>query len=371
MKIAILANLQQDMLFLPNVSPLKTVQPYTWQTIKAVSVALQKNGHQVVFLEGDETLYNNLQAVKPDICFNLCQGRGGSILKAQIPAILEMQQLPYTGSKGLTLIMDRATSKRLLVHHQLPTPPFQVVEQVNEQIGSTIEFPRTIQSSQSLMGQQLEPTVVVENKDEFKRKLAHFLTTYQQPALVEQYIVGPEIVINVVGNLPQPAARRLPRDKWSRLVFQGLHLFPPLEKIADETQAGGWTYLCPATLTRQQIKTLNWLAAAAFRVIGGLDMVQITFRLAEQHQYEPYIIDIETMPSLIPGSSPLCLAAEAEGWSYDTLINNILAEAIQRYHLKDAWPQQGASVDTLEGPGPPVAAESGRPLPCLGQGAKT
>jgi D-alanine-D-alanine ligase len=98
MEVALVANLKQNAPTWSDMPPEQWDDLDSWETIQSITIALEKGGHRVTFLEGDKSLYNNLAAVKPDICFNLCRGHFGDSRAAQIPAILELLRIPYTGS---------------------------------------------------------------------------------------------------------------------------------------------------------------------------------------------------------------------------------------------------------------------------------
>jgi D-alanine-D-alanine ligase len=72
-------------------------------TVNALVQAIRAGGHECDFLEGDVTLLDTVRKYAPDICFNIAEGHFGDAREAQIPAILEMLRIPYTGSKVLTL----------------------------------------------------------------------------------------------------------------------------------------------------------------------------------------------------------------------------------------------------------------------------
>ena len=99
----------------------------TFETIDAVRVALVEL-HHVILIEADEDAYTKLSAERPDIVFNIAEGLHGVSREAQIPAMLEMLQIPYTGSNPLTLAicLDKARAKEILAFHQTPTPKFTV-----------------------------------------------------------------------------------------------------------------------------------------------------------------------------------------------------------------------------------------------------
>jgi D-alanine-D-alanine ligase len=59
----------------------------------------------------------------------------------------------------------------------------------------------------------------------------------------------------------------------------------------------------------------------------------VDFRLDALDNDRPYILEVNPLPGLNPGYSDLCLEAEADGWSYERLINRILDEALRRFGL--------------------------------------
>ncbi|HWI52763.1 MAG TPA: D-alanine--D-alanine ligase, partial [Symbiobacteriaceae bacterium] len=99
------------------------------QTVKAIASALASAGHEVVLIEGDEEAYLKLREVHPDIVFNICEGLRGESRESQVPAMLEMLGIPYTGSGvlALALSLDKAAAKKMLLYHGVPTPAFRTI----------------------------------------------------------------------------------------------------------------------------------------------------------------------------------------------------------------------------------------------------
>jgi len=143
----------------------------------------------------------------------------------------------------------------------------------------------------------------------------------------------------------------VPVDEHAERVFGGLHFFPPLEvnleKYPDE-EGGVYTnrmktelahdfhYYCPAPLTPAQQEELNFLTAAVFRVTGCCDVARVDFRLDKNDNAKPYVLEINPLPGLHPGYSDLCFEADADGWTYEELVNRILDAAIKRHGLRAA-----------------------------------
>jgi D-alanine-D-alanine ligase len=126
MRVALLANLKKNAPTWEGMSPDHWDDLDSEKTIESIMAALRMRGHEVTFLEGDITLVETLGKLKPDICFNICEGHFGDAREAQVPAILEMMRIPYTGSRVLTLALalDKPMTKRVLSYHDLPTPAF-------------------------------------------------------------------------------------------------------------------------------------------------------------------------------------------------------------------------------------------------------
>ena len=71
-------------------------------TIKAVESALASR-HRVSPVNADLSAFAAFRELKPDLVFNMAEGLNGASREAQIPAMLDMLGLPYTGSDPITL----------------------------------------------------------------------------------------------------------------------------------------------------------------------------------------------------------------------------------------------------------------------------
>ncbi len=265
------------------------------KTINALSEAIRAGGHVCEFFEGDLSLYHTLPLFKPDICFNISESHFGDAREAQVPALLEMMRIPYTGSKVLTLALalDKPMTKRVLTYHDLPTPAFQNFERVDEPLSDDLEFPLFVKPSREGTGMGITAKSIVRNEDELREQLSGIIERYQQPALVEKFIEGREVTVGVVGNLVGPVARRMPEEDDAPRVQAGLRFFPPMEvnlqpfegtdvvysnrlkvALADQLE-----YICPAPMEDDMVDELNWLTAAVFPRDRGLGCFACGFPL--------------------------------------------------------------------------------------------
>lgn len=348
-RVALLANLKINAPQLPGMPADQWDDLDSESTVNSLVEAIRAGGHECEFLEGDGTLFETLQRFKPEICFNICEGHFGDAREAQVPAMLEMLRIPYTGSKvlNLSLSLDKPMTKRVLTYHDLPTPPFQVFEREDELLSPDMIFPMFVKPSREGTGMGVSANSIVRDETELREQVAHVLKRYRQPALVEHYIEGREVTIGLVGNLVRPAARRLPDDEEATRIQEGLLFLPPLEvnltafSEADIVYsnrlkvelAAELDYLCPAPLDAKLVQDLNWYAAAVFRVTGALDVSRVDFRLDANDNLQPYILEINPLPGLAPGISDLVIEAAALGIDHSELVNMILDAALRRYGM--------------------------------------
>lgn len=348
-KVALLANLKKNAPHFEGMAPDQWDDLDSEKTANALVEAIRAGGYICEFLEGDLSLYKTLLSFKPDICFNICEGHFGDAREAQVPSLLEMMRIPYTGSKVLTLALalDKPMTKRVIAFHNLPTPSFQTFERIDEPLDAEMKFPLFVKPSREGTGMGVSRKSIVYNEEEMRDQIAAIIEKYKQPVLVERYIEGREVTVGFVGNLVSPVAQRLPDDEHAGRIEAGLHFLPSMEvdlapfsdsdtvysnrlkvELADKLN-----YMCPAPITPEQQSELNWLAAAVFRVIGALDVSRVDFRLDMHDDYKPYVLEINPLPGLSPIISDLVIEAAGEGIGHTELVNMILETALKRYAM--------------------------------------
>jgi len=348
-KVALLANLKKNAPHFEGMAQDQWDDLDSEKTVNALVEAIQAGGYTCEFLEGDLSLFDTLGTFKPDICFNICEGHFGDAREAQVPSLLEMMRIPYTGSKVLTLALalDKPMTKRVIAFHNLPTPDFQTIERMEEPLSPEMRFPLFVKPSREGTGMGVSRKSIVYNEEEMREQIAVIIDKYKQPVLVERYIEGREVTVGFVGNLIGPVAQRLPDDDNARRIQAGLHFFPPMEvdlsPFSDTDTvysnrlkvdlADKLNYLCPAPITAEQKEELNWLAAAVFRVTGALDVSRVDFRLDMHDNYKPYILEINPLPGLSPVVSDLIIEAAGDGIGHTELVNIILETALKRYSM--------------------------------------
>ena len=345
-RVAVLANIKDESQPLPPGVPPDAYADFDHiETIDYIRRAVETEGHETAFLLADQNLPFALREYKPDICFNIAEGLGGDAREAQIPAILEMLQIPYTGSRVLTnaISLDKTLTKRIWRDRRLPVAPFQEFIAGDETLRPELNFPLFVKPAREGTGMGVDLKAIVRNEVELRERVKWVIDNYNQPALVETFLPGREFTVGIMGRPDFKNYTRHPEwyDK------DGFHRFPILEldssrsvtpnvysqaaKSKSVGEEGAPGYFCPANLEPELEKKLNYLAWRAHILIGALDISRSDIRLDAEGN--PRLMEINTLPGLTPDYSDLCLQSKAEGIGYTDLILEILYMAASRWGM--------------------------------------
>ena len=202
LKVAVLINLKKNAPKFPGMAADHWDDLDLESTAHALVSAIEAGGHTCVYHEGNAELYDKLRADRPYLRFYIRQGHFGDGREAQVPAMLEMLRLPYTGSRvlALALALDKPLTKRVLMWHGLPTPAFQTFERADEPLDDDMLFPLFVKPSREGTGMGVSAKSIVRTEAELRERLDHTINRYQQTALVERFIAG-EVTVGLVGNV--------------------------------------------------------------------------------------------------------------------------------------------------------------------------
>jgi D-alanine-D-alanine ligase len=345
-RIAVLANIKDENQPKPEGVPPDAFADFDHiETVDALRAALETDGHTTIFIHADRELPYALRQIKPDICFNIAEGLGGDAREAQVPALLEMLQIPYTGSRVLTngISLDKTLTKRIWRDRRLPVAPFQEFTLGDEPLRPELKFPLFVKPAREGTGMGVDTKAIVKNEKELRERAQYIINVYHQPALVETFLPGREFTVGILGRADAKLYSRHP--EWYEK--DGFHRFPVLEldssrsvtpwvysneaKSKEVGADGAPGYFCPAKIEPELEKKLKHLALRAHLLLNALDVSRTDIRLDEEGN--PRLIEINTLPGLTPNYSDLCLQAQAEGIRYEDLVLEILYLGASRWGM--------------------------------------
>jgi D-alanine-D-alanine ligase len=329
MKIGLAYDLKEEVP-LGKEHPEDALEEYdSLETVEAIAAAVECMGHSVVKLSGGRKFLANILQSDVDFVFNVSEGRGNyRSREAQIPAILEMLDIPYSGSdpQCLAVSLDKPLTKRLILAAGVRTPKWQVISngrELEEVCRDSFPLPAFIKPAFEGSSKGIRLGCRVEAREQMARVTTALLEQYQQPIMVEEFISGDEVTVGVVGNSPPQIVgimRILPRKRSSNFVYS-------LEVKRDwQNQVD---YECPAQLEGKVLRKIADFSLRAFDTLGCRDFARLDFRLDQKGM--PYFLEINPLPGLNPKSSDLPIMAYKMGWNYQSLISSVLNAALERY----------------------------------------
>lgn len=273
---------------------------------EAVTRALDLLGYRAVPIVFDDLLglTSSLKEARVDVAFLALHGRYGE--DGCVQGVLEMLRIPYTGSGVLSsaLAMDKVKAKELFRLHNVPTPPYYVVDatvvgSLDEQHAAfgypVVVKPRREGSSVGLckVGDRsaLHAAVVAAAR-------------YDDSLLVERFVAGKEIAVGLLDGRVLGAIEIVP------------HTAHGLYDYSAKYASSSTEYFMPARLPETRYRGVLNLAERAAASLGCRGAVRVDLIVTEGHN--EYVLEVNTLPGMTE-SSLLPKIAEAAGYDFPSL----------------------------------------------------
>lgn len=298
------------------------------ETVELIATSLEAEGHTAVMLGGGREFLGKILQEKVDFVFNVAEGRGTyRSREAQVPSILEMLNIPYSGSdpQCLAICLDKPLSKKLVALEGVSTPTWRIVndrQELREINRCRSLFPAIIKPAYEGSSKGIRLTSLVEDAEQANDVIECLLDKYHQPAMIERVILGDEVTVGVIGN-SQPKVlgimRILPKQQNGYFLYT-LEVKRNYLEMVD--------YECPAALEEKILQRIQTASLNAFRALGCRDFARLDFRISAAGV--PYFLEVNPLPGL--GShSDLVIMAQKLGWNHRQLIGAVLGTALERY----------------------------------------
>jgi len=327
MKVAVVRNRSRDGV----INRFGQVCPevYGKRSVQMTVDALRAGGHTVAVVEGDKNLLANLEAfMAPDaqtgrpsgMVFNMAYGIQGESRYSQVPAMLEMAGVPYTGAGplGHAVSLDKVVTKILMRNAGVPTPNSKVMNRTDMD-DTGLDYPLVVKPRHESTSYGLH---LVQNRQELQEAVLSVVTEYQQDALVEEYIDGREIAVGLLGNQPVECLPLIELDFGDRPI-KTVTWNDKYHKRPDEAAK-----ICPAAVSEELAAQLGRISLATFRACHCRDYSRVDIRIDSSGN--PFALEINSMASLGPGAA-FALAARTAGYTFPALVCRILDIAHERY----------------------------------------
>ncbi len=299
------------------------------ETVDALSAALSSQGHEVVPLGGGRDFLNVVLSANVDFVFNIAEGQGNHRSReAQVPSVLEMLGIPYSGSDPLTLAvsLEKPLTKEIVQNAGVVTPRWRVINSLSEIDSldwSGFPFPVFAKPAHEGSSKGIRRASRVSTPAELWSLMQTQMACYAQPVMVEEFIPGEEVTVGMVGNAPPQIMgimRVVPRTQQEYFVYS-LEVKRQWREMVR--------YECPARLPEATLGRIREASLRVYQALGVRDLARMDFRIAPDGT--PYFLEINPLPGLNPQSGDIVLMSGMMGLSYNQLIAAVLKAALERY----------------------------------------
>ena len=293
--------------------------------------------HDVTLIEANGDAYTKLKELKPDIVFNFAEGLVGVNRESHIPALLEMLQIPYSGSDPLTLgiCLDKSRAKEILSYHKIPNAQFLVAYRMEDIENINFDFPFIVKPISEGSSKGIFSSSLVKNKKELEAEVRRIIFSYNQPALIEEFLPGREFTVAVLGNDDETEILPIIEIRYDDFPVDVIPMYSYEAKWILDTKENSFdVFECPAKLDNELEKKIKDTVLMTYRVLRCKDWSRIDVRLDKNGV--PKIIEINPLPGIMPDpneNSSFPKAARAAGMNYNQMIQKVLYAAAKRYKL--------------------------------------
>ncbi len=325
MKIGLTYDLRQDYLD-EGYGEEETAEFDRPDTIEAIERALHELGFDTDRIGNVRSLTRRIAAGdRWDMVFNIAEGVRGFGREAQVPALLEAHDIPYTFSDPLvlSLTLHKGMTKRVIRDLGILTPDFRVVETELDAARIDLPFPLFAKPVAEGTGKGITARSKITDKSQLVSVCRTLLEQFRQPVLVETFLPGRELTVGILGTGAEAAAigamEVMLRDDAEPDVY-------------SYWNKENWRQFVEYRLVDDAMgERAKAVALAAWRGLGCRDGGRVDLR-ADMYGM-PNFMEVNPLAGLHPEHSDLCIIATKVGMRYSELIEAIALSALDRYSI--------------------------------------
>ncbi|MEI6533113.1 MAG: ATP-grasp domain-containing protein [Candidatus Roizmanbacteria bacterium] len=304
-------------------------------TGKSIAKALIKRGYKATYVNQSNPFdsINELRNSNVDLVFNVCiDGNGPPYLQPNSSAMLDMLEIPYTGSdaRASLLCKDKINVKKLLTYHNIPTPKWDYVYTMDDEMEAELKYPLIVKPANTDNSYGISNKSVVKNKKELQNQLQYVIEQLHHPALIEEFIEGDEYDVSIIGTdendyqvmpLYRTIFKNLDSNYWPLYTYDAkLGTDSAYDKLIIQHP--------PKQLSRRLEALITEISLDTYAILDCFDYGLVEIRIDKDNN--PYVLELNPNPSLEIGSV-LVDSAKLLRMNYGDLLESIIISTIKRY----------------------------------------
>lgn len=298
---------------------------------------LEKMGIETYLAAGNAQLPHLLKKLKPNIALNLVDSfKGYENLSSSIPGVLEILEIPYTGADilGMSLDTNKFVIKKLLEQNGIPVPRYQLFNTANDPIDPTLRFPLISKLNEIHGAVEITKNAVSETEKHLRERLRFLISTYKQPILVEEFIVGREVTAILLEGLNKKVY--LAEKVFTKDPKDNKYLFSTFE---DQWLKGYDAF----HYSKFNDPVLREYIKKAFDITRMYDYGKFDIRIDQSGRY--FFIDSNTNPAFGPKECEVAISVilDMYGISFYEILNRLMLNTVRDAQGKERIPPAGNS----------------------------
>jgi D-alanine-D-alanine ligase len=292
-------------------------------TIQAIERSLQDLGYETDRIGTIRNLTARLAAGhRWDMVFNIAEGLKGFGREAQVPALLDAYDIPYTFSDPLLLCLTlhKGMAKRVVRQLGIPTPDFCVIEKISDLEMADLPFPVFVKPVAEGTSKGISAASKAWNDQQLESVCMHLLQVFEQPVLVESFLPGREFTVGILGTGEEAEAMGVMEVMLRETAEADVYSYRNKERYEELVEYR----LVHDTVAEKSRE----FALAVWRGMGCRDAGRVDLRADADGI--PNFMEVNPLAGLNPHHSDLCIIAHMVGMDYRSLIERILASAMSR-----------------------------------------
>lgn len=293
-------------------------------TILAIENTLHDIGFRTDRIGSAMQLIDRLcQGDRWNLVFNIAEGMYGIGREAQVPAILDVYNIPYTFSDPLVLALSlhKGMTKRVIRDLGIPTPNFSILYDLEDIHKISLAYPLFAKPIAEGTGKGITSDSQIENQDKLLKVCRDLFDKFNQPILIEEFLPGREFTVGIIGT-----------GKNSEVLGKVMEV-----NFLNEAKNGIYSYYNKANyeetinynlISSEIAEEIQTIALAAWRGLNCRDAGRIDIRCDKYGK--PYFLEVNPLAGLNPNHSDLPIICRLSQIPYKTLINKIINSALLR-----------------------------------------
>ena len=337
MNIGLTYDLRNDYLA-EGYSPEETAEFDSPVTIEGIEGALQELGYRTQRIGNARRLVERLaQGDRWDLVFNIAEGLRGVAREAQVPAILDVYDIPYTFSDPLvlSLALHKGLTKAVVRQGGVATPDFALVERPADVDAIDLPFPLFAKPVAEGTSKGITGKSKIGDRKALKEVCVQLLEEFQQPVLIETFLPGREFTVGVTGTGDE--AQVLGTIEILLLAEAEAEIYS-YDNKENYTERVRYQLVRPAD--DPLVAEVESLTLSSWRALNCRDGGRVDVRCDAAGR--PHFLEVNPLPGLNPQRSDLPILCSLLGIPFVDLIDRIVRSARRRITQQELYSSRSA-----------------------------